>query len=303
MHSWVWAGFSHAASQMCKCSQNKAALLLWLTMTLLFSTDLVTDTCYQGRFEGKAKLFVTVMDAGAWPVLADIVLSVWLEQKVNLSQSEYSSFHEHLNRSLWGNGPANQSLQHKNKLASSYIDPIVQACRLVFVPSPHWRTDWSRRYICTHLNYTSFGFTACAFWVCPDVEHAPLSLHVLSVCVWAEGSEQSGLEPPSAERAAKWHPGGNQKHALASLSLPLEVMSDYPPSLALPQFQTNTQASMKARRGIKEGVCVLGESLNQWIPECWAQHFKLEHRLNRILFIDTESGFFYWQWGNSHFPT
>lgn len=36
-------------------------------------TDLVTDICYQGRFEGKAKLFVTVMDAGAWPVLADVV--------------------------------------------------------------------------------------------------------------------------------------------------------------------------------------------------------------------------------------
>lgn len=104
---------------------------------------------------------------GCWSVacISRRCLSVWIEQKVNLSQSEYSSFHEHLNTSLWGNGPANHSLLHKNKLASSYIDPIVQACRLVFVPSPHRRTDWSRRYICTHLNYTSFGFTACAFWV------------------------------------------------------------------------------------------------------------------------------------------
>lgn len=149
---------------------------------------------------------------GCWSVacISRRCLSVWIEQKVNLSQSEYSSFHEHLNTSLWGNGPANHSLLHKNKLASSYIDPIVQAFRLVFVPSPHRRTDWSRRYICTHLNYTSFGFTACEFWVCPDVDHAPPPLPVLSVSVWAEGSDWLGaVWPGASERreSCKMAPG------------------------------------------------------------------------------------------------
>lgn len=55
-------------------------------------------------------------------------------------------------------------------------------------------------------------------------------------------------------KAAKWHPGGNQKHALASLSLLLEMIWDYVQFLALCRLQANTQACMKARREIKEWV-------------------------------------------------
>lgn len=52
-------------------------------------------------------------------------------------------------------------------------------------------------------------------------------------------------------KVAKWHPGGNQKHALASLSRPLEILWDQ--LLAPHWLQANTQAqSMKTCREIWE---------------------------------------------------
>lgn len=185
--------------------------------------------------------------------------------------NQYSSFHEHFNRSF------------RTRAGWLHATAVIPSCRHEVWPSPEaalhlclsslWRTDWSVARKADNLtssfpNHAPQGFITPSTWPraqTPD-NSAPLLLCVLALfCLGRRlGRARSSLARSLGtlrKKAAKWHPGGNQKHALASPSLVFKVIGDHIQLLALHRLQANTQACMKARRGIKEWVLCFGEVL------------------------------------------
>lgn len=127
---------------------------------------------------------------------------------------------------------------------------------------------------CTFPNHAPFWFFFSLPKACDLVHYqrafcsnSPLRVLLFFFCLSRRfGQAWSSLAQSLStlrRKAAKWHPRGNQKHALASLSLVWEIISDYVQFLALHRLQANTQACMKARRGIKN---VFWGSFNLWSP-------------------------------------
>lgn len=176
-------------------------------------------------------------------------------------------------------------VKDKSRPAPRYCsDPVMQTWSLAFHLSVFSLKDrlicsvQSRQVglFCTFPNYLPLGFITPSVWPRAQTGHsAPLLLCVLALFRLSRrfGQAWSSLARSlcTLRKAAKWHPGGNQKHALASLSLLLEMVWDHIQFLALCQLQANTQAHMKARREIKEWVLsfvfCLGCSFNHWSPE------------------------------------
>lgn len=103
------------------------------------------------------------------------------------SPYEYSSFHEHFNRSFRGNGAWGQSLLDRSRLASRYCDSVLQTWRVAFDLSSLWRTDWS--VVCradstsVHFNYTALGFIMCVcVCVWPAVQPKGIVPHFPCAC-------------------------------------------------------------------------------------------------------------------------
>lgn len=159
-----------------------------------------------------------------------------------------------------------------------HVTAVIPSCRHEVWPFPEatlhlclsssWRTDWSvdrkvdgsssfiHFLIIYHLDLLSWA----------SAHSQGILLHFSTACTLFCLSRKFGHARSSLaqslctlRQAAKWHPGGNQKHALASLSLVLEIIWDYVQFLDLRRLQANTQACMKARRGIKEWVLCLGK--------------------------------------------
>lgn len=211
-----------------------------------------------------------------WAVFL-LVLSDSIEETVNLPPYEYSTALEHFTRFFRGNGPWGQSLLDKSRLASCYCsDPIAPTWGLAFLRgSPSslsvslWRTHWS--VACradgsgSAVHFLIILHVGLLPWACDHRAFCSTSLLCSALfCL----SRRFGHSPSSLARSlcmlrksAKWHPGGNQKHALASLSLLLEIIWDYVRFLALRWLQANTQACTNARKGIKAGVLCCGKVL------------------------------------------
>lgn len=132
-----------------------------------------------------------------------------------------------------------------------------------------WRTHWS--VACradgsgSAVHFLIILHVGLLPWACDHRAFCSTSLLCSALfCL----SRRFGHSPSSLARSlcmlrksAKWHPGGNQKHALASLSLLLEIIWDYVRFLALRWLQANTQACTNARRGIKAWVLCCGKVL------------------------------------------